>query len=97
MDIQRATVYSDIDANSLYVHLVDEAYETRPPKDLQSYLNVEKVFEAAERYGVDAIYLGYGFLSENPEFFEMAESRGITVISPSSECVLKAKPKNRAR
>ncbi len=97
MGIQTATVYSEIDADSLHVHLADEAYEIGPPEALKSYLNFEKVLETAERCGAEAIHPGYGFLSENSEFFEMAESRGITIIGPSSECMSKAKPKNRAR
>lgn len=97
MGIRTATIYSEVDTNSMHVHLADEAYEIGPPEPLQSYLNVEKVLNAAESCGADAIHPGYGFLSENPEFFEMAESRGIKIIGPSSECMYKAKPKNRAR
>ncbi|MEQ8162496.1 MAG: biotin carboxylase N-terminal domain-containing protein [Smithellaceae bacterium] len=97
MGIQTATVYSEIDADALHVHLADEAYEIGPPEALESYLNFEKVLEVAQRCGAEAIHPGYGFLSENPEFFDAAENRRITIIGPSSECMSRAKPKNRAR
>ncbi|WAC06291.1 MAG: ATP-grasp domain-containing protein [Thermodesulfobacteriota bacterium] len=97
MGIQTAAVYSQADADALHVKLADEAHDIGPAEALQSYLNIEKVLDTAERCGADAIHPGYGFLSENPEFAEMAESRGITFIGPSSSCIYKAKPKNRAR
>ena len=74
MGIQTATVYSEIDADALHVHLADEAYEIGPPEALESYLNFEKVLEVAQRCGAEAIHPGYGFLSENPEFFDAAET-----------------------
>ena len=97
MNIKTAAIYSQADVNSLHVKLADEAYEIGPPEALSSYLNIDKVLDTAERCGADAIHPGYGFLSENPEFAEKAEQRGITFIGPTSECMSKAKPKNRAR
>ena len=97
MGIRTAAVYSEADRNSLHVKLADESYEIGPPEALQSYLDIAKVLDTAERCGADAIHPGYGFLSENPEFVEMAESRGMAFIGPSSSCMYKAKPKNRAR
>ncbi len=97
MGIRTAVVYSDADVDSLHVKLADEAYHIGPAEALQSYLNIEKVLDTAERCGADAIHPGYGFLSENPEFAERIERRGMVFIGPTSECMNRAKPKNRAR
>ncbi len=97
MGIQTVAIYSSADTDSLHVRLSDEAYPIGPAEALQSYLNIKKVLDIAEQCGADAIHPGYGFLSENPEFAEMTESRGITFIGPPSTCMYKAKPKHRAR
>jgi acetyl-CoA carboxylase biotin carboxylase subunit len=97
MGIRTATIYSEADKSSLHVQLADEAYEIGAAEAVHSYINIEKVLAAAERCGAEAIHPGYGFLSENPEFYEKAENRGIIIVGPSSECMYKAKPKNRAR
>ncbi|MBM3175341.1 MAG: acetyl-CoA carboxylase biotin carboxylase subunit, partial [Chloroflexi bacterium] len=68
MGIRAVVVYSDADANALYVKLADEAYPIGPPDATQSYLNVERILEVAMRSKADALHPGYGFLSENPEF-----------------------------
>ena len=97
MGIATVAVYSHVDRDALHVKLADEAYDIGPAEALQSYLDMWKILDAAERCGADAIHPGYGFLSENPEFAEMTESRGFSFIGPSSECMSRAKPKNRAR
>jgi acetyl-CoA carboxylase biotin carboxylase subunit len=97
MGIRTVAVYSQADGDSLHVKLADEAYEIGPPEALESYLNLERVMAVAEQSGADAIHPGYGFLAENPAFVELCEARKIVFIGPSSQCMYKAKPKNRAR
>jgi acetyl-CoA carboxylase biotin carboxylase subunit len=97
MGIRTVAVYSQADKEALHVKLADEAYEIGPPEALESYLNFEKVLSTARQSGTDAIHPGYGFLAENPEFVECCEENKITFIGPSSQCMFKAKPKNRAR
>ncbi len=97
MGIRTVAVYSQADADSLHVKLADEAYEIGPPEALESYLHFEKVIAVALESGAEAIHPGYGFLAENPEFVEICEERKIVFIGPSSQCMFKAKPKNRAR
>jgi acetyl-CoA carboxylase biotin carboxylase subunit len=97
MGIRTVAVYSDVDANSLHVKLADEAYCIGPAEATQSYLNMGKILEAAERSEAEALHPGYGFLAENPEFAEMCEKQGITFIGPSSQCMREVKPKNRTR
>lgn len=97
MGIHTVAVYSDADRNALHVQLADEAYHIGPPEALHSYLNVDRILEAAIRSKVDAIHPGYGFLAENPHFAEMCERHGIVFIGPPSQCMYKVKPKDRAR
>ncbi|PKN88811.1 MAG: acetyl-CoA carboxylase biotin carboxylase subunit [Deltaproteobacteria bacterium HGW-Deltaproteobacteria-1] len=97
MSIRTVAVFSQADADALHVRLADETYEIGPPEAAESYLNFEKIVAVAKQSGADAIHPGYGFLSENPEFVELCERENIVFIGPSSQCMFKAKPKNRAR
>ena len=72
------------DRNSLHRLKADEAYligEVGHP--VRAYLNVQEIIRVARESGADAIYPGYGFLSENPELAEAAEAEGISFIGPS--------------
>jgi acetyl-CoA carboxylase, biotin carboxylase subunit len=97
MGIRTAAVYSQADNEALHVKLADEIYEIGQPEAADSYLNFKKIVAVAKQSDADAIHPGYGFLSENPEFVELCEKEQIIFIGPSSECMFKAKPKNRAR
>lgn len=97
MGIVTAAVYSQADTDALHVKLADEAYEIGRAEATESYLNFEKIVSVARQSGADAIHPGYGFLSENPDFVELCEKEQIIFIGPSSQCMSKAKPKNRAR
>jgi acetyl-CoA carboxylase biotin carboxylase subunit len=97
MGITSVAVYSQADTDALHVKLADEKYEIGPPDALESYLNFDKIIGATKKSGADAIHPGYGFLAENPDFVERCEEEKITFIGPSSQCMFKAKPKNRAR
>jgi len=97
MGIRTVAVYSQVDADALHVRLADETYEIGPPEASESYLNFDKIIDVAKQSGADAVHPGYGFLSENPDFVERCEQENIIFIGPSSQCMSKAKPKNRAR
>jgi len=97
MGIRSAAVYSQADTDALHVKLADEKYEIGPPDALESYLNFDKIIDAVKKSGANAIHPGYGFLAENPDFVERCEEEKIIFIGPSSQCMFKAKPKNRAR
>jgi acetyl-CoA carboxylase biotin carboxylase subunit len=75
-------VYSDADRHALHVRLADEAYHIGPPPAGQSYLNFERILDAARRSGAGAIHPGYGFLAENPDFVEACNDAGIIFIGP---------------
>ncbi|GAA3863976.1 pyruvate carboxylase [Leifsonia kafniensis] len=76
-------VFPHEDRNSLHRLKADEAYEIgEPGHPVRAYLTVSEIIRVAQESGADAIYPGYGFLSENPELAEAAAAAGITFIGP---------------
>ncbi|NPB05147.1 MAG: acetyl-CoA carboxylase biotin carboxylase subunit [Aquificae bacterium] len=85
LGIKTVAVYSEADKDSLHVMLADEAVCIGPPPPSESYLNIPNILSAAEITGADAVYPGYGFLSENPKFAEIVEANGLIFIGPRPE------------
>ena len=83
MGIATIAVYSEADADALHVELADEAVLLGPPPVSESYLVVEKIIEAAQDSGAEAVHPGYGFLSENAGFAEALAAQGIAFIGPN--------------
>ncbi|WP_242091118.1 pyruvate carboxylase [Curtobacterium sp. DN_7.5] len=76
-------VYPYEDRNSLHRLKADEAYLIgEPGHPVRAYLDVSEIIRVARESGADAIYPGYGFLSENPELAAAAAAAGITFIGP---------------
>ncbi|MFI6756232.1 pyruvate carboxylase [Rhodococcus sp. BL-253-APC-6A1W] len=74
------------DRNSVHRLKADEAYQIgEVGHPVRAYLSVEEILAAAERAGADAIYPGYGFLSENPDLAAACEAKGVTFVGPSAE------------
>ncbi len=97
MGIATVAVYSDADANTPHVRFADEAVRLGEAPVKNSYLNVERILEAAKLTGAEAIHPGYGFLSENAEFAEACTAAGIIFIGPSPEAIRKMGLKSPAR
>ncbi|MCU1268893.1 MAG: pyruvate carboxylase subunit [Acidobacteriaceae bacterium] len=97
LGITAAAVYSDADRTSLHVLKADEAYAIGPAPAAESYLNIERILDAAKRCGADAIHPGYGFLSENAAFAQACRDAGIKFIGPSPESMELMGSKTRAR
>jgi len=88
MGIKTVAVYSDADKNALHVEMADEAVHIGPPQANQSYLVMDKIIEAIESTGADAVHPGYGFLSENPEFAKLLDKKKITFIGPNPHAIV---------
>ena len=74
------------DRNSSHRLKADEAYQIGSEgHPVRAYLNVDEIIRVAKESGADAIYPGYGFLSENPELAQAAANNGITFIGPSAD------------
>lgn len=79
-------VYPHEDRNSIHRLQADESYQIGSlGHPVRAYLDVSEIIRVALESGADAIYPGYGFLSENPELAEAAKKNGITFIGPSSD------------
>ncbi len=97
MGIQTVAVYSDADANAPHVLLADEAVHLGPAPAHESYLDAEKVIQAALKTGADAIHPGYGFLSEAPAFAEAVQAVGLIFIGPPADAIRRMGIKTKAR
>jgi pyruvate carboxylase len=74
------------DRNSAHRMKADEAYLIgEPGHPVRAYLSVTEILDAARRAEADAVYPGYGFLSENPELARACEEAGITFVGPSAD------------
>jgi len=97
MGISTVAVYSEADARAPHVRFADESVHIGPAASKDSYLNIERIIDAARRTGAEAIHPGYGFLSENADFTEACEAAGITFIGPKPDAIRKMGLKSTAR
>ena len=82
LGLSSVAVYSDADANALHVNMADEAIHIGESMASASYLDFNKVIQAALVSGADAIHPGYGFLSENAGFAKACSDNGLNFIGP---------------
>ncbi len=87
MGIKTVAVYSTADRNAPHVKFADEAVCIGEPPSSESYLRGDKIIEVAKKLHVDGIHPGYGFLSENADFAELAEKNNIIFIGPRSKAI----------
>jgi urea carboxylase len=97
MGVGSVAVYSEADAHSLHVRQADEAHCLGPAPASASYLDLERVLDAASLSRAGAIHPGYGFLSENAAFAEACEERGLVFLGPTPDQMRDFGLKHRAR
>ena len=95
--IASVAVYAEPDAQAPFASLADEAFALGGTTSAESYLVFDKILEAAEKSGADAIHPGYGFLSENADFAQAVIDAGLTWIGPSPESIRNLGDKVTAR
>lgn len=87
MGIATVAVYSEADTSALHTRMADEAVLIGASEPAESYLNVERIIEAAKQTGAEAIHPGYGFLAENADFARACRDNGIVFIGPSAQTI----------
>jgi 3-methylcrotonyl-CoA carboxylase alpha subunit len=87
LGVRCVAVYSDADAGAKHVEMADTAVHIGGSAPAESYLRGERIIEAAQATGAQAIHPGYGFLSENPDFVEAVEAAGLVFIGPSAKAI----------
>jgi acetyl-CoA carboxylase biotin carboxylase subunit len=97
MGKKSVAVYSAGDKNASYLKHADEAVCIGGAKSTDSYLSIPAIITAAEMTGCDAIFPGYGFLSENQDFVEVCRLHNIKFIGPSVEVMDKMADKSKAK
>ena len=80
-------VYSEADRDAPHVREADRSVLLGPAPARESYLDVERILDAARRGGADAVHPGYGFLSESWRFAEACARAGLTFIGPPPEAI----------
>ena len=97
LGVKTVAVYSDADRDSRHVEMADESLLIGAAPPLESYLNADKILQAARDSGAEAVHPGYGFLSENAVFAQRCEEEGIRFIGPAPDVMENMGDKLRAR
>ncbi len=87
LGLRTIAVYSDADAEALFVQMADEAYRIGPAPARESYLDAAKILAVAKEAGAACIHPGYGFLSENADFAEACAQAGIVFVGPPASAI----------
>ena len=97
LGIRTVAVFSEADAGALHVAAADCAYPIGPAPARDSYLNIDRILNAARASGAEAIHPGYGFLSENPAFAEACAAAGIIFVGPPANAMRAMGSKSAAK
>ena len=97
MGKEAVAIYSTVDRGSEYLELADASICIGAGPSSKSYLNIPSIISAAEISGCDAIFPGYGFLSENQHFVEICTHHKIKFIGPTPEVMVLMSDKSKAK
>ncbi len=97
LGIETVAVYSEVDRHAPHVLDADRAVEIGPAPPTESYLNMDRIIEAAKQTRCQAIHPGYGFLAENAEFARRCKAEGLIFIGPGPEAMALVGDKLKAR
>jgi 3-methylcrotonyl-CoA carboxylase alpha subunit len=97
LGIRSIAVYSEADEKAMHRRLADEAHPIGPAPATESYLNIERLLEAIEASGAEAVHPGYGFLAESAPFARAVESSGAVWVGPPPEAMAAMGFKVRAK
>lgn len=97
LDLKTIAIFSKGEENDRHVKLADDSFYLGDGNLADTYLNIPKILQACQEKGADAIYPGYGFLSENPDFAEKVSNEGYKFIGPSATAIANLGHKLMAR
>lgn len=97
MGVQTVAIFSDVDRTALHVALADEAVHVGGNSASDSYLNINKIIEASQRTGADAIHPAYGFLAENADFAQAVIDADLTWVGPQPDVIQAMGDKRQAK
>ncbi|MBI1723188.1 MAG: acetyl-CoA carboxylase biotin carboxylase subunit [Gemmatimonadetes bacterium] len=95
--IESVAVYSDVDRLAPHVRAADVSAHIGPAPSSESYLNIERLLDAAKRTGADAVHPGYGFVAERADFAQAVARAGLTFIGPPPSAIAAMGDKTAAR
>src|SRR5262249_7997176 len=87
LNIRTVAVFSDADRDALHAEMADEAIAIGPAPAAQSYLSIERILEACQQSGAEAVHPGYGFLAERAAFARVLAEAGIVFIGPNPKAI----------
>ncbi|MGB3625938.1 MAG: biotin carboxylase N-terminal domain-containing protein [Henriciella sp.] len=97
LGIRTIAVYSDADTYARHVKAADEAIHIGAAPAAESYLDADRIIEAAKSARAEAIHPGYGFLSENAEFADAVTKAGLIWVGPKAETIREMGLKDEAK
>ena len=97
LGVRTVAVYADADAQAAHVQACDEAVHIGGNAPRESYLQWQRILEAALKTGAQAIHPGYGFLSENADFANACAQAGLVFIGPPASAIRAMGSKSAAK
>ncbi len=97
LGVRTVAVYSDVDANARHVRACDEAVHIGAAPPRESYLQWQRILQAAMATGAQAVHPGYGFLSENADFAQACVDAALVFIGPPASAIRAMGSKSAAK